>query len=125
MTPRGAAAVEQHHPPPVEQQQAIGVKRRCQARETIHEVGRVGERARRRPGPGQRRGQFSALLVPDQHGVHDDRAIQLILCALQRHVAHEHPGEGAAQDETHGHDAGGGGQESESECQLFSASSSR
>ena len=96
-----------------------------QAGKPVHELGLRYQRARSGTGTGQGRWRFSALLVPDQDSVHHYRAIELILCALQRHVAHEHPGEGAAQDETHGHDAGRGGQEPESECQLFSASSSR
>ena len=120
-----AAAVEHHHPLPVEQQQTVRIQRRCQAGKPVHELGLRYQRARSGTGTGQGRWRFSALLVLDQDSVHHYRAIELILCALQRHVAHEHPGEGAAQDETHGHDAGGGGQEPESECQLFSASSSR
>ena len=54
----------------------------------------------------------------------DYPAVQLILNSLDLEVAHEHPGQGAAEQQAHGDNAGGGGQETNSEGQL-SASSSR
>ena len=47
-----------------------------------------------------------------------DIAIQLVLPALKLQVADQHPGQGAAQEQAHGHDAGGGRQEAKSETQV-------
>ena len=53
----------------------------------------------------------------------DHGPVQLILHSLDLKVAHQHPGHGAAEQQAHGDDAGGGRQETSSEGQLPASSS--
>jgi len=60
-----------------------------------------------------------------QRGVEDNGSVELILRPLQLDVSDEHAGERPAEDEAHGDDAGGGGQEAEAKAQEVPASSRR
>ena len=61
--------------------------------------------------------------MPDEHPIDLDGEIELPLRALDLQVAHQHPGQGAAQQETDGNYAGGGRQYAQSEAQLPASSS--
>ena len=59
----------------------------------------------------------------DLEGRRDDRPVELVLDALELEVAHQHPRQQAAEQQAHGHDAGGGRQEAQAESQLALSSS--
>ena len=61
--------------------------------------------------------------MSDKQGGGDDSAVEIVLNALELQVANENPCESACEQEAHGDDAGGGGEQPESEAQLPTSSS--
>ena len=103
-----AGAVVDDEPVAVEQDQPVGTG---ETGDALSEAGGVHAGASDRPRVGDHTDGVQALLVANQLRFDDDRTVELVLRALQLDVPHQHPGESAAQQQAHGDDAGGGGQE--------------
>ncbi|TMD17638.1 MAG: hypothetical protein E6I98_14315 [Chloroflexi bacterium] len=64
--------------------------------------------------------------MSDRDHAGEDLAVKLVLGTLERHVAHQYPRQGAAQQKARRDDAGRGRKQAESKAQLpLPASSSR